>query len=458
MPIATATTVTTGHPLVNGRNWRTTITTVKHREFVTSLYVPAASGFSLMTSISVTPTNTQTPWVAGMATNFEFWKPRSVILHLVSALPTTTGGNILTAVDYDVGDVLPATQQEFMAYDGARTTSAFNSLSEAMKSGRMLGPANQGWRYTGEPDTDEDPRTYKAGTFLVAVDSVSAAAGTKMFDVYLEYVYDLRLPHLSAAASAFLSSRYMLTGVDLQADAGVGTLMADYSVALAETGLFNPLPYEVIKSGATVYAEDLTSAIPSTGTFSVGTSPGSGLFFFQDITGSVNTFYVVIAGEAQRTCANASVRLRMSNPAVSGGTYSFNPVATAPDARWGDSFPASSALSPKYRVYLDTIGPGFQCEFIVPLTQGKQYVFIVPLTSGDVTDPLRWTSRVDWCVEALPAGDVYATNFINSLPHASAPLLGDASAAAAAATDRSLDRVVALAARRGLVPRTTAPG
>jgi len=207
-PVARAGVVKTNKPkmmtLPNGD------AVITHREYVQD--VTAGTGTPSIftnTTIPINPGQRGTfPWLSRVAINYESYIFEKLSFAYETEAPTSLGGSLVLAVDYDATDPAPTTKQAAMAFrnsvrsapwENCRQTSAYEDLHK-LKSF---------WVRPGAQPANTDLKTYDIG-FLNIMSQGVTTAGATLGELYVEYKVRLLTPIYEN--SSFLAIGGTITG------------------------------------------------------------------------------------------------------------------------------------------------------------------------------------------------------------------------------------------------------
>jgi len=170
---------------------------IRRKEMAAAIDVPSVVGFSVIPDSLATPgldlspsEERLFPWLSGLAANYERFQFHNVKFELVSSNPTTVGGRIYMAVDYDYDDAVGLTAVSVMGNRTATQGPVWQSLSLSCDS-RQLHP-DVPWKYCSTLHrTSPEPRTAYSGFLIIAAAGLQSACH---FDLWVEYDVTLQLP------------------------------------------------------------------------------------------------------------------------------------------------------------------------------------------------------------------------------------------------------------------------
>lgn len=132
------------------------------------------------------------PWLSQTAQNFEAYKFNKLCIEYLTSTPTSTGGSVVIAPDYNSADGLASSIQELEQYqDAFRTVVWADGVCELqLKSMGLLGPA----RYIrlGQLAPNLDIKTYDVAT--INVGSVCNVNNAPVGELWVSYDVELYVP------------------------------------------------------------------------------------------------------------------------------------------------------------------------------------------------------------------------------------------------------------------------
>lgn len=165
-----------------------TVLIVTKRDLVTS--VTGNSGFSLIElDGALSPTNARLfSWLSSVAPSFDYIEWDSVKLEFISSSPTTAGGRVYMAADYNPSDPEPTSPTDFMNQQDSVSGGTWNSFSLKL-SVRELKRFKR--YFTHRSSQVPEPADSMPGKLFVAVDGTPAG---KIGDLFIEYSVKLTVP------------------------------------------------------------------------------------------------------------------------------------------------------------------------------------------------------------------------------------------------------------------------
>lgn len=125
------------------------------------------------------------PWLSTLAGNFDKYIMHSLKVHLVSNQPTSTGGKMGIAFDYDSTDPLPSDRNEFFSMTHHVECAPWDSLTLDIPLDKLPRFVNS--------HTETDSKLIDCGNIVLMADQVVATA-TAIADIIVEYDVELLEP------------------------------------------------------------------------------------------------------------------------------------------------------------------------------------------------------------------------------------------------------------------------
>jgi hypothetical protein len=196
---------------------------LRHRECLGDVFSSATSGAFSITSYTINPGNLAAfPWLAPIAQNFQFWKPRGIVATFVSELSDAisntsaqTLGSIMMVTQYDSNATAPSSKimmlNEHFACEGKASQDLAHPI-ECDPSQRITKELLV--RTTASLPANDDARLYDLGTLFIASTGVltDGTHQVQLGTLWLEYEIELNIPVISAfEGSALPVAHYRTT-------------------------------------------------------------------------------------------------------------------------------------------------------------------------------------------------------------------------------------------------------
>jgi len=178
------------------------------REMVGTFLLPTG-GFALVPpsasfpGFDLNPGNaTLFPWLSGMAPLFEKYRFDRLSFDILPSAPTSVGGRLYAALDYDWDDTPATTATELMSNLGAVEGSLWDALTLRVDTAHLNQVTNV--RYVADVTRQGDSQRLVYGGYLMIAASLSE--GTYTFDLWVDYEVSLFNPALPTQMGYALSS------------------------------------------------------------------------------------------------------------------------------------------------------------------------------------------------------------------------------------------------------------
>ena len=198
---------------------------IRHREFITDLAAganPGATTFSVGRFVANPALEGTFPWLSGVAINYESYRFKQLKFHAFPLKPTSYGGFLAAAFDYDALDPPPASKNQLLAFDGAQRCAIWDTLCVTCPESALnkLGPQ----RYVAAASVSgSDAKTYDVGAFLIAWGNSQATVDNeRIAEVWVEYDVELYTPQYRPNTISALSTFRALTTTCTKADPTTG--------------------------------------------------------------------------------------------------------------------------------------------------------------------------------------------------------------------------------------------
>lgn len=191
-PVSQGRNIKTARPkMVTLRNGDCDVT---HREYIGE--VTASSGSPSIFNVDTYPINPGMnvvfPWLSKIAQNFESYNFRKLKFCYETEAPTSLGGTVVLAVDYDALDAAPASKQQALAYRSSVRSPAWTDSCHS-SVGEDLHKLKSKYVRTGSAPATSDLKTYDVGNLFVITQGITTASAV-CGELYVEYSVRLMTP------------------------------------------------------------------------------------------------------------------------------------------------------------------------------------------------------------------------------------------------------------------------
>jgi len=208
---------------------------IVHREYIGEVVAGAGtpSAFNV-NQYSLNPGLQQSfPWLSKIAQNYESYKFNRFQVCYETEAPSSLGGSLVIALDYDALDVAPATKQQALAYRESVRSAPWSPCCHYSLQEDLHKLKSHYVRFGAAP-ANSDLKTYDAATINIITQGVTTAAAT-CGEVYFEYDILLMSPLYEPIYSS--GSLYNATGAGCATTNVLGT----GGVAIGVIGISNAL-------------------------------------------------------------------------------------------------------------------------------------------------------------------------------------------------------------------------
>lgn len=203
---------------------------IQHKEMIGSLISSGTTLAFSATGFAVNPGKPSGfPWLSTIASNFDKYRMKKLVVHLVSSQPTSVAGRIGVGIDYDSTDSLPGDRVDFFNLTHHAECAAWDSV-------RLVIPVIPDIKFVNS-HTITDSKLIDMGQIVVMSDQIVATSAT-IADIIVEYHVELLEPqqaplytgvYYGANPAAF--SALSVTGPN------VGSIISTTSTTVAEWSL-----------------------------------------------------------------------------------------------------------------------------------------------------------------------------------------------------------------------------
>lgn len=188
------------------------VTNVKHREYISD-FSSDTTAFKIQRFAINPGLNATFPWLANIASRFEFYRFKKLNFIYQPICATTTPGSIMLAVDFDAADPTPSNKVALMSYRDAVRCAPWEDVAFRSEKSDMTKFAVQKYTRTAAQPTGSDIKTYDVGAFFIACQSTPGTA-TTLGELYVEYDVDFYTPQLGNSVAASRPSQRTTIRID----------------------------------------------------------------------------------------------------------------------------------------------------------------------------------------------------------------------------------------------------
>jgi hypothetical protein len=258
---------------------------VVHREYLQDVLAQSSSpSLFSVASVPINPGQASTfPWLSKIAQNFESYVFKKLRFCYETEAPSSLGGTLVLAVDYDASDPLPLTKQQMLAYRGSVRSAPWTECSH-ISVPEDLHKLKTYFVRAGVQPNNTDIKFYDVGQLFVATQGVTTGSAV-CGELYVEYDIELKTPIyeiMPASGALYNSTGTGCATSDVMGTTGVSTGNIGVSNALNVVTLTNMLP------GAEYVVSSWVVGASVSGNLVIGTVTGGTLKTLVDGTASAN--------------------------------------------------------------------------------------------------------------------------------------------------------------------------
>lgn len=275
---------------------------ITHSEMLGSLVSSATTLTMSATSFIVNPGKYSTfPWLSTLAGNFDKYVLRKFVVRLVSNQPTSTGGKIGIAFDYDSTDPLPTDRNEFFSMTHHVECAPWDTIE-------LNVPLDSKPRFVNS-HTITDSKLIDCGQVVVMSDQI-VATSTQLADVIVEYTVELLEPQQAVYSTMNVYGAHI---ADFTGLTTVGPVVAQQVPTTSTTVLEFKIPQGYYEIGVALRDDGAGSPLVAVGVHNCLLSP-AGVSSGGTIIGSTTDCLVV--GRIGTTANDATFKLTFSGVTI----------------------------------------------------------------------------------------------------------------------------------------------
>lgn len=169
---------------------------IRHREYITDIETTGAPSPFAVASLPINPGLAASfPWLSRIAANYESYKFESLSFSYETEAPTSLGGSLMLAVDYDATDPAPINKQQAMAYRSSVRSAPWNRC-KFNAAAEDLGKFKTNYVRTGPNPQDTDIKLYDIGNLFIITQGISVDPSV-IGELYVEYTVRLMTPSIN---------------------------------------------------------------------------------------------------------------------------------------------------------------------------------------------------------------------------------------------------------------------
>ncbi len=163
------------------------------REYIADIIAASTGANFNLTQFAINPGQASMfPWLSKIAQNFESYKFKKLKFCYETEAPSSLGGTLVMAVDYDASDVAPANKQQALAYRGSVRSAPWTPCCHT-SVGEDLSKQKSYFVRPGSVPANSDIKLYDVGNLNVITQGISTNSAT-CGELYVEYAVKLMTP------------------------------------------------------------------------------------------------------------------------------------------------------------------------------------------------------------------------------------------------------------------------
>jgi hypothetical protein len=225
-PIAMSKTIKTGVPKMT--TLRNGDCRIVHREYIQDIVAASTGANFNNTQVSINPGQASfVPWLSKIAQNFESYRFSKLKFDYETEAPSSLGGTLVLAVDYDASDAAPLTKQQALAYRGSVRSAPWTPCQHRSVKEDLEKQKSYFVRPGAQP-ANTDIRLWDVGVLNVATQGITVNSGT-CGELYVEYDVLLMTPiYESLPASSTVTSFSPTIGNPMNNGVPAGLLISSF--------------------------------------------------------------------------------------------------------------------------------------------------------------------------------------------------------------------------------------
>jgi hypothetical protein len=189
---------------------------ISHREYIVDIVAKVAGPPTTFnaTQFAVNPGQQASfPWLSRVATNYESYVFNSLRFCYETEAPSSLGGTLVMALDYDASDPAPTTKQQAMSYRSSVRSAPWSACCHTSLA-EDLHKAKTNFIRIGAQPANTDIKTYDIGNLYVISQGVGTSGAT-LGELYVEYDVVLMTPVYENSSDEIIIGAYV-AGVGAQ--------------------------------------------------------------------------------------------------------------------------------------------------------------------------------------------------------------------------------------------------
>lgn len=227
---------------------------IRHREYLQDITANGSGPPTTFsdTQVSINPgVSSSFPWLSAIAQRFESYQFKRLRFDYETEAPSSLGGTVILAVDYDASDPAPLSKQQALAFRNSVRAPAWKECSHD-SSIEDLSKQKSYFVRSAAPPASADIKLYDVGTLNVITQGVSTASAT-CGELYVDYEVLLMTPVLESfnqSVSAFVASSTVANPIPSTAVVAGNLGISGSGTTITMTGLVIGSEYLFLGGGA----------------------------------------------------------------------------------------------------------------------------------------------------------------------------------------------------------------
>lgn len=227
----------------------------------------------------VNPGNPVTfPWLSRLAPNYESYRFNSLRFEYSTSSPTTLGGTVCLATDYDASDATPSSKSDMMSYSGAKRAAPWDDLTISCTGLRRYKDTH--YIHTSNSRVGFTPADYRSTdicSFYFATDGITTSTAMDIGELYVTYSVTLITPQMNSATNGASSKNRLKEEIKLKASEA--TKNADGTLSVNRLRFMHAVK-QYVAGGLEQIVQQYNSALPGGWTGEQGTVEYDQLYEF----------------------------------------------------------------------------------------------------------------------------------------------------------------------------------
>jgi hypothetical protein len=183
---------------------------IRHREYIAEVTAGATNpSVFKVTQYAINPGQAATfPWLSRISANYESYVFEELRFKFETEAPTSLGGSLVLAVDYDASDPEPTSKQQAMTYRSSVRSAPWAPCEHRSLPEDLHKSKTNFVRINAQPN-GTDIKTFDIGNLYVISQGV-LTGGSVLGELYVEYVVNLLTPVYESVAGVTVAGGRVL--------------------------------------------------------------------------------------------------------------------------------------------------------------------------------------------------------------------------------------------------------